>query len=121
VQCQPTGADSPADVWYLQYADANAMSAAFAEVTGTASYDDGDCSAPGQQFAYTTDEAPGRVAGRLRCYGGQNVSGLAWTHDRLRILAVTEDEGPDIGKLLQWWTTAGPYLEPGPGSKSHPV
>ena len=100
VQCQPTGADAPADVWYLQYADADAMSAAFAEVTGSARYVDGDCTAPGQQFAYVTDEAPGRVAGRLRCYGGQDVSGLAWTHDRLRILSVTEAEGTDLASLV---------------------
>ena len=121
VQCQPTGADAPADVWYLQYADADAMSAAFAEVTGSTRYVDGDCTAPGQQFAYVTDEAPGRVAGRLRCYGGQDVSGLAWTHDRLRILSVTEAEGTDLASLVQWWSTAGPYLEPHPGSESEPV
>jgi hypothetical protein len=121
VQCQPTGANAPADVWYLQYADADAMSAAFDEVTGSTSYANGDCTAPGKQFAYVTAEAPGRVAGRLRCYGGQNVSGLAWTHDRLRILSVTEEEGTDLAGLVRWWRTAGPYLEPHPESASKPV
>jgi hypothetical protein len=120
-QCQPRGPEAPADVWYLQYADADAMSAAFAEVTGSSSYANGDCSAPGQQFAYVTDEAPNRVAGRLRCYGGQDVSGLAWTHDRLRILSVTENEGSDLAGLVRWWRTAGPYLEPRSGSASNPV
>ena len=121
VQCQPTGAEAPADVWYLQYADADAMSAAFTEVTGSANYSEGSCDQPGQQFAYVTDEAPGRVAGRLRCYADQNVSGLAWTHDRLRILAVTESEGTDLAGLVDWWRTAGPYLQPGPESESRPV
>jgi hypothetical protein len=61
------------------------------------------------------------VAGRLRCYADQNVSGLAWTHDRLRILAVTENEGTDLAGLLRWWTTAGPFVDPQPGSTSTPV
>ena len=121
VQCQPTGTDAPADVWYLQYAGAEALSAVFAEVSGSADYADDDCTAPGQQFAYVTDEAPGRVAGRLRCYAAQNGSGLAWTHDQLRILAVTEQEGTDLAALVNWWRTAGPYLEPRSGSTSTPV
>ena len=38
------------------------------------------------------------MTGRLRCYGGQTVSGLAWTHDRLRIVSVTESEGIGLAR-----------------------
>jgi hypothetical protein len=63
VRCQPTGSAAPGDVWYFEYADQAALTAAFAGLT-RGGYQAGDCRAAGEEFEYTTDEAAGdRVGG----------------------------------------------------------
>jgi hypothetical protein len=48
VRCQPTGSAAPADVWYFEYADLAALTAAFAGLTRGA-YQAGDRRAAGEE------------------------------------------------------------------------
>ena len=120
VRCQPTGPAAPDDVWYLEYADQSALSAAFASLT-PGDFQAGDCQAADQEFEYTTDESAGDRVGRLRCYQIQGVASLAWTHNELNVLAVAQDATMTFPELRSWWSTAGPYLDPTTEPSSRPV
>ncbi|HSU34839.1 MAG TPA: hypothetical protein VLJ88_04190 [Propionibacteriaceae bacterium] len=106
---RPAGPAAPGDVFYFEYADQSALSAAFVALT-PGDYQAGDCQAADQELEYTTDEAPGDRVGRLRCYQIQGVASLAWTHNELNVMAVAQDSTMTFPGLRSWWSTAGPYL-----------
>ena len=112
VACEPGGAlSSRGDVFYLAYDSYSSLQNAFEHHTG-GSYRPGRCSGPGQETRYRTSESAFSV-GVLRCFNG---SGrwhlLAWTHERLLVLALAQDQAREFASLAVWWQTAGPYLEP---------
>ena len=98
--------DTPQLMDYALFRDAAAMDAAYRERVATSGVTEqtGDCAA-GEPAEDSWLDPAGATAGRLLCFTNEAGSpAIAWTHDRLLILAEASRPAGELTALYGFWT-----------------